>query len=212
MKATRTVRTLALSMSLVALLVSGCASKPPARTDNICHIFEEHPRWYDHAKRSEERWGTPIPVQMAFVHQESSFRHNVRPPRDYFLGIIPRARKSSAYGYSQALSPTWKEYLEATGRRNARRSNMADSLDFIGWYNDISHRRLNIPKHDAERLYLAYHEGHGGYSRGTYRAKPQVGRVGRRVNERATRYTGQLAGCESRFRCRRFYQFWPFCR
>jgi hypothetical protein len=205
-------RMLSVLFALFALLAVGCASKPPTRTDNICHIFEEQPRWYDHARRSEARWGTPIPVQIAFVHQESGFRHNVRPPREYWLGFIPKPRSSSAYGYAQAQSPAWTDYQQATGRRTARRSNMANSLDFIGWYNDVSHRRLNIPKHDAERLYLAYHEGHGGYSRGSYRAKPQVVRVARNVDARARNYTTQLAGCEKQFRCRRFYQFWPFCR
>lgn len=207
-----TGRFLSLSLSLAALLAAGCANKVPTRTDNICHIFEEQPRWYDHARRSEVRWGTPIPIQIAFVHQESSFRHNARPPREYFLGFIPRPRKSSAYGYAQALSPAWSDYLQATGQRGARRENMAHALDFIGWYNDVSHRRLNIPRHDARRLYLAYHEGHGGYSRGTYRARPQVGRVARRVSERAQRYAVQLESCEAQLRCRRFYQFWPFCR
>lgn len=201
-----------LVVPLVALLVVGCATKPPTRTDNICHIFEEQPRWYDHARRTEERWGAPIPVQIAFVHQESSFRHNVRPPREYFLGFIPRPRASSAYGYAQAQSPAWSDYLQATGQRSARRDDMAHALDFIGWYNDVSHRRLRIPKDNAERLYLAYHEGHGGYSRGTYRAKPQVMGVARRINARAQQYAAQLAGCEAKLRCRRFYQIWPFCR
>nr|WP_245795481.1 hypothetical protein [Thioalkalivibrio denitrificans] len=194
------------------LLLTACANQPPERADNICHIFEEYPRWYDHARRAEQRWGTPIPVQIAFVHQESGFRHNVRPPREYRFGFIPRRRPSSAYGYAQAITPAWSDYQEATGRHNARRTNMAHALDFIGWYNDVSHRRLGIPPYDAERLYLAYHEGHTGYARGAYRSKPQVQRVAQRVNERAQRYSAQLEECERRFRCRRFYQFWPFCR
>ena len=39
------------------------------------------------------------------------------------------------------------------------------------WYNDQSHRRNHIFKTDAHHLYLAYHEGHGGYARGSYRGK-----------------------------------------
>jgi hypothetical protein len=199
-------------LTAAALLAGGCATAPPAQTDNICTIFDHEPRWYDHAKRSEARWGTPVPVQMAIMNQESSFRHNVRPPRERFLGFIPKPRTSSAYGYAQAQSPAWSDYRRATGRRTARRSNAADAFDFIGWYNDVSHRRLGIAKHDALQLYLAYHEGHGGYSRRTYASKPQVVRVATRVDQQARLYTEQLRGCESRFRCRRFYQFWPFCR
>lgn len=196
----------------VVLMVAGCATTPPQSTENICHIFDEYPSWYDHAKRSEDRWGTPIAIQMSFVHQESSFRHNVRPPRERFLGFIPLPRSSSAYGYAQAQDPAWNDYTDTAGRRGARRSDLRDALDFIGWYNDISHRRLNLAKTDAERLYLAYHEGHGGYSRGTYRSKPQLQATARRVSQRADTYAAQLATCEDRFHCRRFYQIWPFCR
>ena len=206
------VRFLPSLLVAAALLLTACANKPPERADNICYIFEEYPRWYDHARRAEQRWGTPIPVQIAFVHQESGFRHNVRPPREYLFGFIPQRRPSSAYGYAQAITPAWSDYREATGRHNARRTNMAHALDFIGWYNDISHRRLNIPPYDAERLYLAYHEGHTGYARGAYRHKPQVQQIARRVSRRAQNYAAQLEACESRLRCRRFYQFWPFCR
>lgn len=199
-------------MLLAVLLMAGCATTPPSNTDNICAIFDHEPSWYDHAKKSQDRWGTPIPVQVAFINQESSFRHNVRPPREYFLWIIPLPRRSSAYGYAQAQSPAWTDYQKATGNRTGRRSNIKDAFDFIGWYNDVSHERLRIPKTDAERLYLAYHEGHGGYSRATYRSKPQVIRTARRVGQQAANYTRQLQGCEDRFRCRRFWQIWPFCR
>jgi hypothetical protein len=195
-----------------ALFAGGCATVPPSQTADICTIFAHAPRWYAYARRSEGRWGTPIPVQVAIMNQESSFRARVRPPRERFLGLIPKPRTSSAYGYAQAQSPAWSDYRQATGRRTARRSNAADAFDFIGWYNDVSHRRLGIPKDDARRLYLAYHEGHGGYSRRTYANKPQVVQVANRVDEQARRYAEQLNGCERRFRCRRFYQIWPFCR
>lgn len=200
------------ALLLAAILAAGCATTPPSNTDNICTIFDHEPSWYDDAKDSQDRWGTPIPVQVAFINQESSFRHNVRPPRRWFLGIIPLPRRSSAYGYAQAQSPAWTDYQKATGNRTGRRSNIADAFDFIGWYNDVSYKRLRIPKTDAERLYLAYHEGHGGYSRASFRDKPEVIRTARKVGRTAADYTEQLKGCEHRFRCRRFWQFWPFCR
>lgn len=204
---------LPLPALVLAVALSGCAGKPSvSNSDNICRIFEENPGWYDHARRSEARWGTPIAIQIAIVNQESAFRHSVRPPRKRFLGIVPLPRKSSARGYAQAQDPAWRDYVGATGRRGARRTNMADALDFIGWYNDVSHRRLGIAKTDAERLYLAYHEGHGGYQRATFRNKPQLIRTARRVDAQAAAYAAQLQTCEKAFRCRRFYQFWPFCR
>ena len=128
---------------LVTLLLgaAGCATAPPNDADNICRIFDEYPGWYDDARKSQERWQTPIPVQVAIIRQESGFRENVKPPRDWFLGIIPLPRRSSAYGYAQAQDPAWSDYRDSTGRRFASRSDLVDGLFFVGWYTDISHRR-----------------------------------------------------------------------
>jgi hypothetical protein len=203
---------LELILMALALLMTGCATSPPPRQDNICQILEHNPRWYDHARASEKRWGTPIPVLMAFVQQESSFRARARPERNRILGIFPGRRPSSARGYAQAQDPAWQDYQRATGNRRARRSNMKDALDFIGWYNDVSHRRLGLAKNDAYHLYLAYHDGHTGYQRGGWRNNSQLQSIASRVDQRAQSYTRQLPTCESDFRCRRFWQIWPLCR
>ena len=52
-------------------------------------------------------------MQLAFIKTESNFRPTARTQRKYFLGLIPSGRVSSAYGYSQALDGTWKEYKKA---------------------------------------------------------------------------------------------------
>ncbi len=208
---TRSRIALLVSVSLV-LFLTGCATTPPRDQENVCNIFRENTRWYDHARASERRWKTPIAVQMAFIQQESSFRARARPERNRILGIIPGRRPSSARGYAQAQDPAWSDYQAATGNRRARRSNMADALDFIGWYNDVSHRRLGLAKNDAYNLYLAYHEGHTGYQRGNWRNNSQLQSIARRVDELAQTYQRQLNACESDFHCRRWYQFWPFCR
>ncbi len=203
---------LALLLIVCAVILGGCATRPPQQQDNICSIFNQHPRWYDYALASERRWGTPIAVQMAFVQQESSFRARARPERNRILGIIPGRRPSSARGFAQAQDPAWQDYQQATGRRGARRSNMRDALDFIGWYNDVSHRRLGLAKNDAFHLYLAYHDGHTGFQRGGWRNNQQLQGIARRVEQRAATYQRQLPACESRLRCRRWYQIRPFCR
>ena len=73
----------------------------------------------------EKTWGVPVHVPMAMMFQESSFRHNARPPRRKILGIIPGSRPSNARGYSQALTATWNDYQEETGNRRASRTNFA---------------------------------------------------------------------------------------
>lgn len=197
-----------------ALVLFGCAATPPERQDNLCEIFEQEPGWYDHAYNSERRWGVPIAVQMAIVQRESSFRARVRPPRSKLLGFIPWRRPSSAAGYAQAQDPAWQEFLEMTGQSAwfTSRADMADALDFIGWYNYTSHRHLGIPRNDAYNLYLAYHEGRTGYARGSWRAKPKVQQTAREVAQRAERYARQLPACEEDFRCAAWWKVWPFCR
>ena len=199
--------------SLLALatgLIAGCASAPPQNQANLCRIFDQYPEWYDAAKESQEKWGTPPHILMAFVKQESGFKHDAKPPRDWFL-FIPLARKSSAEGYAQAKDETWEQYERETGALFKSRSDIEDALDFIGWYNAKSNKRLGISKWDPKRLYLAYHEGHGGYASGSYRGKPQVVRTANRVDRQARDYGAQLRQCEDRFKCRHWYQVWPVC-
>ena len=202
------------AMALAAcltLLAAGCASPPPRGQGDICTVFGQEPDWYDYARASESRWGTPVPVLMAFVRHESSYRSDARPARKWFW-FIPLGRPSSAQGYAQAQDPVWGEYTAERGSLFRSRSDMEDALDFIGWYNEKTHRQLGIRRHDAYRLYLAYHEGRGGYRRGTWKEKPGVQATARRVRDTAARYRSQLARCDSEFRCDSWYQIWPFCR
>ena len=195
---------------LLCLLLSGCASTPPSQQQNICAVFDQNPAWYDYARQSEQTWGTPIQTQMAFVRHESSYRENAKPPMKWFL-FIPLGRPSSATGYAQAQDPVWKEYEADRGRLFRSRDDMEDALDFIGWYNQKSHQQLGLSKWNTRDLYLAYHEGRGGYKRGSYKKKPKLRKISDKVQHTADEYGAQLKQCEARFQCRKWYQFWPFC-
>ncbi len=181
---------------IATLLLAGCSTPPPQNSSNICDIFKEHRSWYRAAANTRDTWGVPIHVPMSMMFQESSFRHNARPPMRYFLGFIPYGRASSAYGYSQAKNETWADYQRETNRRFASRSNFADAMDFMGWYMDKTHRLNGVSKWDAYNQYLNYHEGWGGYRRGSYRDKAWLIAVARRVDDRAQMYATQLASCE----------------
>lgn len=183
-------------LGLFSALVS-CAASPPENVDNICSIFEEKRGWYKDALKSQKEWGTSISVLMAIVHQESRFVAKAKPPRKKILGFIPGPRPSDSYGYSQALESTWEAYERSAGRYGADRDKFEDAIDFVGWYNHQSYRRNGIQRNDAYRLYLAYHEGHGGYERGTYRSKDWLQGVARKVSDRAARYDRQLTGCQN---------------
>lgn len=187
----------AIVLSMVAI-TAGCATAPPRDAENVCNIFEERRDWWRAAKAMNKEWGVPIHVPMSIMYQESSFRHNAAPPRRYVLGFIPWGRVSDAYGYAQAKTMTWDDYIRETGKRRARRDNFADAIDFIGWYMDKSQRINNVSKWDAYAQYLNYHEGWGGYQRQTYLQKEWLIQVARRVDTRATQYAQQLNQCEAK--------------
>jgi len=199
--------------AFLAALVVACATTPqPREVSNVCAIFDQHPEWYDAAKAAEARWGTPAHILMAFIHQESAFRQKARPPRPWLLGIVPLPRRSSAYGYGQIQDAAWHDYRQVNGGFLKSRTDMKDVLDFIGWYNDVSARRLGLSKWDPKHLYLAYHEGHAGYRSGRWRGKPALVRIAERVDWRAREYGAQLARCEPRLECRHFWQVGPLCQ
>jgi hypothetical protein len=186
-----------LRLGILLLLVScgGGNYSAPRNLENACAILDERPRYHDAMQRAERRWGVPVHVQMATIYQESKFVGNARTPHKYALGIIPMGRQSSAYGYSQALDGTWDDYRNATGRYGARRNKMEDATDFMGWYMDQSEKKLGLSKWDATSQYLAYHEGHNGYQRGSHQEKAWLMRVASEVGQRAELYQRQLIAC-----------------
>ncbi len=182
---------------LVLLLgVSACTTSPPREVNDICAIFREKKGWYDDAADARNAWGSAIPVMMAIIYQESRFQADARPPRTKIFGFIPGPRPSSAYGYSQAKTTTWDEYERKAGRFGADRDDFADAIDFVGWYNQQSLKLSGIALDNTYGLYLAYHDGHGGYNRATYLKEPWLTSVARKVEARAGSYQAQLVGCE----------------
>lgn len=181
--------------SLALVWLAGCATVPPSAPDQICRVFEENDDWLDDAQEAAERWGIEVPILMAFMRHESSFRDDAKPPRTKLLWFIPWKRPSSAYGYAQATDEAWDEYRRSTGNRWADRDDFDDAADFIGWFSDASHRELDIPKDDPYRLYLAYHVGRGGYRRGTYSGNARLLETAKRVRAKAEQYARDLRRC-----------------
>lgn len=164
------------------------STPPPAIHNNICKLYNYNPQWRISARKSAAKWGTPEYILIAMIHQESRFVQDARPR---FRG----AATSSAFGFPQAQNMTWREYQKSTGNKHAKRTSIHYSLDFIGWYNHKSHRRNNISKNDTRNLYLAYHEGNGGFSRQYYLKKPWLLKVADKVESLALTYKRQLRGC-----------------
>lgn len=182
-------------LSLVASCGGGGSSSAPRNLDNACSIAKQRPQYLSAFRKTERKWGVPVHVQMAAMYQESKFKSDARTPLKYTLGVIPMGRQSSAFGYAQALDATWKEYQKEEGGRSARRDRIADASDFMGWYMNKSRDRNGIALNDATNQYLAYHEGHTGYSRGTFYGKSWLMRVASEVGQRSVTYRDQLSGC-----------------
>jgi hypothetical protein len=191
----------------IILALTGCAKPKPTHTENICKIFEQYPKWYWDAKRSESNWGVPIPIQMSIINQESSFDGQAKPARKKILWIIPWKRPSTAYGYTQALKSTWKEYEQKT-RTSGRRDAFADATDFVGWYANQAKKVAGISLTNPYQLYLAYHEGPTGYKNQTYLTKPWLIQSAQKVSARANTYQRQLASCEKNIPRPHWWQFW----
>ncbi|QSX36218.1 transglycosylase SLT domain-containing protein [Shewanella sedimentimangrovi] len=183
-------------LPLLLLSLGGCATSPPKDPDNLCAIFKEHRGWYDAAVATRDKWGVPVHVPLAMMYQESSFKHDAAPPMEYVLGFIPIGRASDAYGYAQAKTLTWDDYVRETDNGWASRSDFDDAMDFMGWFITKTHKLNGVSKWDARAQYLNYHEGWGGYRRGTHKGKPWLLKVAAKVDARSKRYAAQYKGCK----------------
>jgi len=190
---------------VVICLLTACVTPAPQSPEDVCAIFEEKRNWFLAAEKARDHWKTPVGITMSFLYQESSFRGNARPERETLFGIIPWKRKSTAKGYAQAIDATWQQYVKDAGDWFPLRSNFNDAVDFVGWYNRQSQRKLGISRTDAKNLYLAYHEGWRGYQNRTYEKKPWLVRASDQVEMRARRYQIQYLECKNRLS--RWYDF-----
>jgi hypothetical protein len=188
---------LAIGGIVTAIVITACASLPTTAANNICSVFNVKSGWHHSAKSMQAKWDIPLHVPMAMMYHESKFRRKAKPPRRYLLGFIPWKRRSSAYGYAQAVDGTWSTYQRDTRNRGARRTDFDDALDFMGWYIDRSSRVNGISKRDAYRQYLAYHEGWTGYKQRSYEKKQWLQRVASNVDQLSKRYEAQYAGCKN---------------
>ena len=179
---------------LTLALLTGCSSIPN-NTANSCSIFNERYLWYKHTKKVEEKWGTPIYIQLAIIKMESDFDWLAKPARQKIFKVIPYKRPSSSFGYSQAVKGTWEQYKKETGNKLAIRVRFKDSVDFIGWYTNKTESILKISKNNAFKQYLAYHEGWGNFK--YYKKNKKVIQLAKKVQKQSNIYKNQLSKCKS---------------
>ena len=192
-------------ISILFIFVFACTSNQQINTANSCIIFDEKKNWYKSTKKSYDKWGTSIALQLAIINQESAFNQFAKPERKKFFGIFPGSRPSTAFGFAQVTNPTWEWYKKKTGNSNASRANFSDVTDFIGWYTTQSENIVGISKNDFYNQYLAYHEGQGGWKKESYLEKIWLIEVAKTVERNAKMYNNQLQECESSLNKKGFF-------
>jgi hypothetical protein len=201
------IKKLIISAALATSLTA-CSTPPPNNAHNLCKVFRQYPSWFWAAQKVQKKYKVPISVQMSIIYQESSFRSHAKPPRRKLFGFIPWTRPTSAYGYAQVVDPTWKHYQRATGRYDADRHHFDDAINFIGWYSTQVKRRAKVSPSNPKALYLAYHEGIGGYMRGTYKRKPWLVKISNNVARKSWVYHKQLMGCMNSLPKKPWWHLW----
>ncbi len=193
-----------LLLLFLFFLISSCSSIPKNTADG-CSIFSEKYLWYKHAKKTEQKWGTPIYIQLAIIKMESDFDWLAKPERQKIFKVIPYKRPSSSFGYSQAVKGTWKQYKEETNNKLATRTRFKDSVDFIGWYTSKTEKILKISKKDAFRQYIAYHEGWGNYK--NYKKNQKIILLAKKVEKQSEKYKNQLLKCRDSLNRKKYIIF-----
>ena len=193
-----------VNILLFFLILSSCSSTPKNTSDS-CSIFNERYLWYKYTKKTEQKWGTPIYLQLAIIKMESDFDWLAKPERQKIFKVIPYKRPSSSFGYSQAVKGTWDQYKKETNNKLATRARFRDSVDFIGWYTNKTEKLLKISKKDVYRQYLAYHEGWGNYK--NYKNNQKVIILAKKVTEQANKYRKQLKKCQKRLNKNKYIIF-----
>ena len=194
-----------LSSFLIFFLILSSCSSIPKNTSDGCSIFSERYLWYKYAKKTEQKWGTPIYVQLAIIKMESDFDWLAKPERKKIFKVIPFKRPSSSFGYSQAVKGTWQQYKKETNNPLATRIRFKDSVDFIGWYTNKTEKILKISKKDAFKQYIAYHEGWGNYK--NYKKKQNVILLAKKVQTQSKKYKNQLNKCSKSLSRKKFIFF-----
>ena len=195
------IRKINFNLLILILFLTACSSVPK-NTNNSCTIFEDRYLWYKHTKKVEEKWGIPVYIQLAFIKKESDFNFLARPPRHKLFKVIPYKRKSSSFGYSQAIKSSWNLYRKETGNKLALRTSFRSSVDFVGWYLNKSHKILKIPKNDAYKLYLSYYLGWSDYKNYSKDKKAII--YAKSVKDIASKYRKQLTTCRDQLNRKKY--------
>ena len=93
-------------------VLTSCSSVPK-NTKNIVQFLRKNTCGIS-TQKMLKKWGVPVHIQLAFVKKKAILIAML--PRHKLFKVIPYKRKSSSFGYSQAVKGTWEQYKNETGK------------------------------------------------------------------------------------------------
>ena len=180
---------------IIFFFIASCSSFPKY-PQNACKIFGQNYLWYKSAKKSSKTYGAPIHIILAIVNKESGFKRFAKPPRKKLFKLRIGKRESSSFGYSQAITSSWKKFQAETNKPLALRTRFADSVMFIGWYMKRTNKINKIPLNDAYRQYLNYYLGQTAYANKAYKTDKKAIILAKSVEKQSKIYKSQLRECQ----------------
>ena len=191
---------------IIFFFIVSCSSIPK-NSSNACKLFSERYLWYKYAKKSSEKYVTPVYIILAFINIESGFNRWAKPKRTKLIKIIPYKRPSSSLGYSQAVKKTWKLYKTETDNPLALRTRFKDSVMFIGWYMAKTNKINKLPLNDRYRQYLNYYLGWGDYKKKVYEKDKKAIIYAKSVEKQSKIYKNQLRECQKKLDKKKYIIF-----
>ena len=85
-------------------------------------------------------------------------------------------------------------YKQETDNPLALRARFKDSVMFIGWYVNKTHKINKIPLNDSYRQYLNYYLGWGNYAKKVYKTDKNAVLFAKSVEKQSKIYKRQLRG------------------
>ena len=89
----------------------------------------------------------------------------------------------------------------------AVRTRFKDSVMFIGWYINKTHKINKIPLNDSYRQYLNYYLGWGNYAKKVYKTDKKAIILAKNVQKQSNIYKGQLNECQKNLNKKKYIIF-----
>ena len=123
-------------------------------------------------KKSEEKWGTPIYLQLAIIKMESDFDWLAKPPRQNFLKLFHIKDHLALLVIRKLLMEHGNNIKKKQEISLQLELDLKIVLILLVGIRLKTEKILKVSKTDAFKQYIAYHEGWGNYK--NYKSNKKV--------------------------------------